>query len=197
MDTMDGGRRRAKLPLMAYRRLLLAVVCSSVVGCAGIVIDDQKQAATNLGPEGTADAAPAGDDGTGCQVLELNATTPSGGGPTVYTTQLSDPVPEATRAFIDSDASGMFTVTCLAGATVKVKATFGPYKGFATYELPAGAFELGGKRSDRTCSVDISNGLDGTLRGFFSCPKEPYADGNVFSRSGMPIGLGAFDAKVR
>jgi len=181
---------------MAYHPLLLAVVCTSLVGCGGVVVDEQKQAATNLGPEGTADATPAGDDGTGCQVLELSATTPSGGGPTVYTTRLSDPA-QVTRAFIDSDASGMFTVTCLAGATVKVKATFGPYKGFAKYELPVGAFELGGKRSDRTCSVDISNGLDGTLRGFFSCPKDPYAEGNVFSRSGPPIGLGAFDAKVR
>lgn len=186
---------------MAYSQVVLAVLCASVTGCAGIVVDEQKQAATGVGPEVTADAGagatPAVDDGTGCQVLELTATTPSGGGPTVYTTQLSDPAPEATRAFIDSDPSGMFTVTCLAGTTVKLKATFGPYTGFAKYKLPAGALELGGKKSDRPCVVDISNGLDGTLRGFLSCDKEPYSEANLFSRTGMPIGLGAFDAKVR
>lgn len=142
------------------------------------------------------DAGPPASDGTGCQVVVVTATTPSGGGPTVYTKRLSDPA-ETTVAFIDSTPDGVFTVTCLAGSETRLKATFGPYTGLGEYALPIGAFELGGRPSDRVCSVGISGGAPGVLRGFFSCPTAPYSDANVFAQSGAPIGLGAFDAKVR
>lgn len=148
-------------------------------------------------PAPVADAAPPPGDGTGCQVVVVTATPPpSGVGPTIYTTQLSDPN-EATMAFIDSTPDGVFTVTCLAGSVTRLKATFGPYTGLGEYALPIGAFELGGSPSDRVCNVGISSGGPGVLRGFFSCPTAPYSDANVFAQTAAPIGLGAFDARVR
>lgn len=129
-------------------------------------------------------------------MVVVTATTPSSGGPTIYTKGLSNPA-DATVVFIDSTPDAVFTVTCLAGSETRMSATFGPYKGLGDYALPIGALELGGLQSDRVCSVGISSGAPGVLRGFVSCPTDPYSDANVFAQSGAPIGLGAFDAKVR
>lgn len=148
-------------------------------------------------PTPAIDAGPAPASAeTGCQVVVVTASTPSGEGPTIYTKQLSDPA-EATVAFIDSTPDGVLTVTCLAGSETRLRATFGPYASLGDYAIPVGALELGGRTSDRACSVNLSSSSPGVLRGFVSCSTNPYSDANVFAQSGPPIGLAAFDAKPR
>jgi hypothetical protein len=178
-NTLDGGSTGASSGAISNR-----------------AADPDAAPVADAAPAPVADAAPPATDGTGCQVVVVTATTPSGGGPTIYTKGLSNPA-DATVAFIDSTPDGVFTVTCLAGSETRVSATFGPYTGVGDYALPLGALELGGKKSDRVCSVGISSGAPGVLRGFVSCPTAPFSDANVFAQSGAPIGLAAFDAKVR
>ncbi len=85
-----------------------------------------------------------------------------------------------------------FTVACYDGSTELMRVTFGPYAALGDYTIAVGDLVLHGEPSDRVCKLSLSD-ASGMVRGFLSCPTAPYSESNIFSRSGPPIGLGAFD----
>ncbi|MBX3262798.1 MAG: hypothetical protein KF782_24175 [Labilithrix sp.] len=124
----------------------------------------------------------------GCQVVKVVATPLGDSGAVSYG-----------RTLVNGDSTTMehvgdqrFTVTCRDGATELMRVTFGPYTGFTDYPVAVGDLVLHGQASDRPCTVSLSSAHP-AIRGFLSCEVEPYSDGNIFSLTAAPVGLGAFD----
>jgi hypothetical protein len=87
---------------------------------------------------------------------------------------------------------GALVLECRQADKSVFKAVIRCFAGKGSYTVAAGDLLLGGKASDRTCTLDVDLDRAGA-HGFIDCPSDPADPTNVFASSSAPIGLGTFD----
>jgi hypothetical protein len=110
----------------------------------------------------------------------------------VHSQQGSRTLDFAVSAVGDVDLTGdTLRISCGEPGNTSMTAVIDCYRGPGSYAVRPGALVLGGKSSDRICTLQVDT-TQGELRGAIDCETNPDDPTNVFANTMAPYGLGVY-----